>query len=77
MYTFFALGKPFKEKGVYFFGVDKLTGKVEYFEVKDEINSPKVITRNNNKNFIILYNFQENPCCIVNVFGNIFDIVIY
>jgi hypothetical protein len=50
---------------------------VECFEEPDEFNDPKVIGRNNNKIFIVLYNFQENPCCIVNIFGNIFDIVIY
>jgi hypothetical protein len=36
---------------------------MEYLEVNDEIDSPKVTTKNNNnKNFVILYNFEENPC---------------
>jgi hypothetical protein len=77
LFTFFALEKPLTEKGLYFYAVGKNNGKVGYFEAKDELNDSKVITKNNNNNFIILYNFQENPCCITNIFGNNFDIVIF
>jgi hypothetical protein len=61
-YTFFALGKPFEFKGVYFCGLEKGKGKVESFEVKDELNSPKVIIQNNNNNFVILFKFEESSC---------------
>jgi hypothetical protein len=50
---------------------------VEYFEVNDELDDPKVIVQNNNNNFIILYDFEENPCCFAIIFGNNFEIVIY
>jgi hypothetical protein len=59
-YIILALGKPIKYKGIYFCRLDK--GKVEYFDVTDELDDPKIIIQNNSKNFIILYNFEENPC---------------
>jgi hypothetical protein len=74
-YTLYVLGKPINLKGVYFSRLDK--EKIEYFEVNNELDDPKAITQNNNNNFIILYNFEENPCCIANIFDNNFEIVIY
>jgi hypothetical protein len=77
LYTFFALEKPIDIKGVYYYGVIKNSGKVEYFEVIDEIDSSKVIKYNDNNTFIVLYNFQGNPCCIDHIFNNHFNILIY
>jgi hypothetical protein len=58
LFTIFALEKPLTEKGLHFYAVGKNNGKVGYFEEKDEPNDSKVITKNDNKNFINLYNFQ-------------------
>jgi hypothetical protein len=66
MHLLFALGKPIKEKGVYFCGVVKYIRKLEYLEVKDEIDSSKVINHNNNNTFII-----------VHIINNYFNILMY
>jgi hypothetical protein len=74
-WTLYALKKSINLKGIHFCRLEN--EKLEYIEVNEEINSSKIVTKNNNNNFVILYNFEENACCIAYMFDNNFEIVIY
>jgi hypothetical protein len=62
-YRLYALEKPIKFKEVYFCRLHK--EKLEYFVVNEEIDSFKITTKNNIKNFVILYNFEEKILVIL------------
>jgi hypothetical protein len=47
------------------------------YKPKTVTENEKIITTNGQRNFIFLYNSKGEPCCILDISNNEFDIVIY
>jgi hypothetical protein len=71
----FTIGKPVEFKGVYFCRLIKLA--LEYKEVNIDGGNTKINNVKNNEKYILLYKFDSKACCMANMTGNNFEIVIY
>jgi hypothetical protein len=64
-----------KIKGAYFCRLIKIA--LEYKEVNIDTDNTKINKANNNEKYVLLYRSDCKACCIINMTGNNFEIVIY